>query len=92
MRIDKYLKVARLIKRREIAKQMLLLGYISINDKVAKPSSEIKVGDSVDFNIPHKKRLSITIVEVKANATVSGAREMYKIKGEKNDDKTREEE
>ena len=45
MRIDKYLKVARIIKRRTIAKDVLDFGFVKINDKVAKPSSEVKEGD-----------------------------------------------
>ena len=42
MRIDKYLKVSRVIKRRTIAKDILDLGFVKINDKVAKPSSVLK--------------------------------------------------
>ena len=49
MRIDKYLKVTHIIKRREVAKKMLDAGFVSINDKVAKPASDVKVGDIVNF-------------------------------------------
>ena len=45
MRIDKYLKVTRLIKRRTVAKELLDRGIFKINGKVAKPSSEVKEGD-----------------------------------------------
>ena len=41
MRIDKYLKVTHIIKRREVAKKMLDAGFVSINDKVAKPASDV---------------------------------------------------
>jgi len=92
MRIDKYLKVTRLIKRREVAKQMLLLGYISVNGKVAKPSTDIKVGDRVEFNIPNKRNLSIKIIEVKANANIQKAKELYEIEGDTNVDESRKEE
>lgn len=51
MRIDKYLKVARVIKRRTIAKDILDLGFVKINDKVAKPSSEIKVDDIISLTL-----------------------------------------
>mgnify|MGYP003511502535 CR=1 FL=1 len=47
MRLDKYLKVSRLIKRRTIAKEILDLGFVKINDRVAKPSSEVKVDDII---------------------------------------------
>ena len=45
MRIDKYLKVTRLIKRRAAAKELLDRGIFLINGKVAKPSSEVKQND-----------------------------------------------
>ena len=47
MRIDKYLKVSRLIKRRTVAKDVCVGEKIKINGRVAKPSAEIKVGDRV---------------------------------------------
>lgn len=47
MRIDKYLKLTRLIKRRTVAKELLDRGLFKINDKIAKPSSEIEVGDHI---------------------------------------------
>ena len=45
MRLDKYLKVSRIIKRRTVAAQAADLGRIQINGKVAKPSTEVKEGD-----------------------------------------------
>lgn len=45
MRLDKYLKVSRLIKRRAVGKELALDSRVYINDKVAKPSSEVKAGD-----------------------------------------------
>ncbi|MGB9807601.1 MAG: RNA-binding S4 domain-containing protein [Thermosulfidibacteraceae bacterium] len=50
MRIDKFLKVARLIKRRELAKEACNLGMVYINGRVAKPSSEVKEGDIVEID------------------------------------------
>ena len=47
MRIDKYLKLTRLIKRRTVAKELLDRGLFKINDKIAKPSSEVEIGDHV---------------------------------------------
>ena len=47
MRIDKFLKISRLIKRRTIAKEACEQGRIFINDKVAKPGSEVEVGDII---------------------------------------------
>lgn len=47
MRIDKFLKNSRLIKRRTIAKEACEQGRIFINDKVAKPGSEVEIGDII---------------------------------------------
>ena len=48
MRLDKYLKVSRIIKRRTVAKEACESGRVSINGKVAKPSNDIKEGDIVE--------------------------------------------
>ena len=56
MRLDKYLKVSRIIKRRTVAKEASEGGRVTINGKVAKPSSEVKEGDPLwrkDGQIPH---------------------------------------
>ena len=49
MRIDKFLKVARIIKRRTVANEAADGGRISVNGKVVKPSYEVKVGDVVEI-------------------------------------------
>ncbi len=49
MRIDKFLKVARIIKRRTVANEAADMGRISVNGKIVKPSYEIKVGDIVEI-------------------------------------------
>ena len=49
MRIDKFLKVARIIKRRTVANEAADCGRISVNGKVVKPSYEIKIGDIVEI-------------------------------------------
>lgn len=49
MRLDKYLKVARIIKRRTVANEATSLGRVSVNGKVAKPSSDVKPGDVLDI-------------------------------------------
>ena len=54
MRLDLVLKQSRLIKRRTIAKELCDAGKISINDKVAKPSSEVKDGDVLTLRLGTK--------------------------------------
>lgn len=49
MRIDKYLKVSRIIKRRTVASEACTSGRVTINQKIAKPSSEIKPGDVISI-------------------------------------------
>lgn len=58
MRIDKYLKLTRIIKRRTVSKDIIDHGYVEVNHKVVKPSFELKAGDIILI------RFSKTIVEV----------------------------
>ena len=54
MRLDKYLKVSRLIKRRTLAKEVAVQGRITINGKVAKASTPVKVGDELAIRFGQK--------------------------------------
>lgn len=79
MRIDKYLKVSRLIKRRTLASEACDAGRVFINGKVAKPGSEVKVGDIIEIRFGN----SVTRVEVTSvseHLTKSGSKEMYIIR------------
>src|SRR5574344_1993949 len=58
MRLDKYLKVSRLIKRREAAKEFIDKGYVRLNGKVAKPSTEVKPGDRIEISTPLGKSIT----------------------------------
>ena len=78
MRIDKYLKVSRLIKRRTVAKEIVDGGTVSINGKDAKPSSEIKISDQVFLRLG-KHRILFEVLAVSENATKASSSEMYKI-------------
>lgn len=62
MRLDKYLKVSRIIKRRTIANEACDAGRVTVNGKVAKASVEIKVGDIIEIKFGN----NITKVEVTA--------------------------
>ena len=50
MRIDKFLKMSRVIKRRSVANEVIDMGRVSINGKVVKPSFDVKVGDVVEIS------------------------------------------
>ena len=77
MRIDKYLKVSRIIKRRTVAQEACEGGKVTINGKVAKPSSEVKVGDilSLQFGV---KTVTVEVLEVKDVVKKDDAALMYR--------------
>ncbi len=76
MRIDKFLKVSRLIKRRTLAQQACSGGFIMVNDKKAKSSTEVKVGDiiAIDIRGYHKK---VKVLELKDTTVKAEADAMY---------------
>ena len=78
MRIDKYLKVARVLKRREVGKQLALNERLYINDKLAKPSSEVNVGDIVKIVFGHRE-MSIRVLDVRTSASKQEAFQMYEV-------------
>ena len=78
MRLDKYLKVSRIIKRRTVANEACSAGRVSINDKVAKPSTDVKEGDIISIRFG-EKLFKAEILDVREYATKQGADEMYRI-------------
>ncbi len=79
--MDKYLKVSRLIKRREVAKEFVEKGYVLLNGKLSKPSSEVKVGDTIDIHSPNGKNIKARIKEIRTVSTVDNAADMYEVIG-----------
>ena len=78
MRLDKYLKVSRIIKRRTVANEACSAGRVTINDKVAKPSTEVKEGDIITIRLG-AKLFSAEIVSVKEFAKKEEADSMYRV-------------
>ena len=78
MRIDKYLKVSRVIKRRTIAKDILDLGFVKINDKVAKPSSEVKENDIIEL-ILGERRLSVKVLGLSEQTKKKEASSLFEV-------------
>lgn len=78
MRIDKFLKVTRLVKRRETAKELCDDSDVLINGKVAKPMSEIKEGDILGLTLGRHK-ITAKVITVKPFARKGEASEMYQI-------------
>ena len=82
MRLDKFLKVSRLIKRRTVAKEVADKGRVFINDKVAKSSTDVKVGDKIAIQFVNKH----VLVQVEAlldSTRKEDAKEMFTIFEEK---------
>ena len=78
MRIDKYLKVSRVIKRRTIAKDILDLGFVKINDKVAKPSSEVKENDIIELTLG-ERRLSVKVIGLSEQTKKKEASSLFEV-------------
>ena len=78
MRLDKFLKVSRIIKRRTLAKEVADKGRISINGKQAKSSSSVKVGDELFIQFG-QKLVTIRIEKLQENVRKEEATELYTI-------------
>ncbi|MBQ1328593.1 MAG: RNA-binding S4 domain-containing protein [Eubacterium sp.] len=78
MRLDKYLKVSRLIKRRTVAKDACDAGRITVNGKVARASYEIKVGDEIEIAFGNKT-VKAEVLKVAETVKKEETQEMFKI-------------
>ena len=78
MRIDKYLKVTRLTKRRETAKELCDDGDVFINGKTAKPMSDVSVGDELVLLLG-KHKVTAKVLTIREFARKDEAKEMYEI-------------
>ncbi|CAM4045444.1 RNA-binding S4 domain-containing protein [Catellicoccus marimammalium] len=81
MRIDKFLKVSRIIKRRQVAKEVADQGRIWINEKQAKCSTPVKVGDQITIRFGHKKS-TFEVLEIMDSTKKKDASEMYRLVSE----------
>ena len=81
MRLDKYLKVSRLIKRRTLAKEVAEAERILVNDKPVKPSKELKLGDLITIEFGNKI-VTVKVVSLEATVKKSEATEMYEFVSE----------
>ena len=82
MRLDKFLKVSRLIKRRTVAKEVADKGRVFINDKVAKSSTDVKVGDKIAIQFGNKHVL-VHAEALLDSTRKEDAKEMFTILEEK---------
>lgn len=78
MRLDKYLKISRLIKRRTVACEACEQGKVTLNGKIAKPSADVKEGDEIAVTFG-EKTVKVRVVQVKEHALKADASDLYTI-------------
>ncbi|MDT2596450.1 RNA-binding S4 domain-containing protein [Enterococcus dongliensis] len=78
MRLDKFLKISRIIKRRTVAKEVADKGRIQVNGKLAKSSTDVKIGDELRIQFGNKV-LVIAIEELHESTKKEDAAKMYRI-------------
>ena len=78
MRIDKFLKVSRIIKRRTLAKEMADKERVIINGKIAKSAAKVKVGDEITILFGHKE-LKVVVKELLESTKKEDAAKMYDV-------------
>lgn len=81
MRLDKFLKVSRLIKQRSTANDACGLGRVSVNGKPAKPSKEVSAGDTLSVRFG-ERTVCVRIKEIKDSTKKEDAASMYEVIGE----------
>lgn len=78
MRIDKFLKVSRIIKRRTVANEACDASHISVNGRVVKASYDVKEGDIIEVTFG-EKRFKIRVLSVKEVVSKNDASELYEV-------------
>ncbi|MBQ3054224.1 MAG: RNA-binding S4 domain-containing protein [Clostridia bacterium] len=77
MRIDKFLKVSRIIKRRTVANDACSGERVLLNGKAAKPGDRVKIGDIITLNFG-SNQLKVEVLSVSDHVSKDGAKEMYR--------------
>lgn len=78
MRLDKYIKTARILKRREAAKELALQQRIWVNNRVAKPSTEVNIGDIVRLRFG-TRIIEIRILDIQKQVSKQNAQALFEI-------------
>lgn len=81
MRIDKFLKVSRLIKRRTVAKDAANSERVTLNGRDAKPGAKVKEGDIISIRFGNNT-LTVRVLSINEKATKSDCADMYEVIGE----------
>lgn len=78
MRLDKYLKVSRLVKRRTVANELCDAKHVEVNGKVARASYEVKVGDVIAIQMG-ANLMKAEVLDIREHTTKEAAASMYKL-------------
>lgn len=78
MRLDKYLKVSRLIKRRTLAKEVSDQGRVQVNNNTAKAGTDVKIGDEIVIRFGHRV-ITIRVTGLSEHASKENAKGMYEL-------------
>ncbi len=77
MRLDKYLKVSRLIKRRTVANEACDAGRVSVNGKVAKASVDVKIGDIIEIGFG-ARNVKVEVLDVQETTRKEEAKDLFR--------------
>ena len=77
MRLDKYLKVSRIIKRRTVANEACDAGRVMVNGRVAKASADVKVGDRIDIEFGNRQ-VAVEVIQITESTKKEDAKEMFR--------------
>lgn len=78
MRIDKFLKLSRIIKRRTLANEACAAGRVKINGRVAKPSSEVGIGDIIEVGFGNRMT-KLEVLNISEHVSKAGAADLYRL-------------
>lgn len=78
MRLDKYLKITRIIKRRTVANEACDAGKVSVNNKIARASYDVKVGDIIEINMGQKP-LKVKVISISDYVKKEEASDYYQV-------------
>ncbi len=78
MRLDKYLKVSRIIKRRTVGKEACEGSRVTLNGRVAKPGADVKIGDILEITFG-EKTVKVEILSVAETVRKENAADMYRV-------------
>lgn len=81
MRLDKFLKVSRLIKRRTVANSVSEMGRVLVNGKPAKPAKQLKVGDIIEIEYTNRTEKVEVLVIPSGNVSIQEAETLYRELG-----------